>query len=425
MNKVSDLDRFAARLCQHIRGGTTARVDTATAPSADAGGRGPDGLDFNQLALELFHLQFEFNAAYRRQCLARGIKADQIQSWREIPAVPAAAFKEIDLTCLAPEERTTVFFSSGTTRQKTSRHFHNANSLRVYEQSLTTWFAHQFPNGYPTRVLTLTPDAHRASHSSLAHMFETLKRNLTFDVFEFAGDVQQDGTWCVNEPVAVEFLRTAERAGTPVLLLGTAFSYVHLLDHLSQQGLRFRLPAGSSLLETGGYKGRSRTLTKPELYAYITERLGLPPTGILSEYGMSELSSQAYDSVQRIYGSDEVDANVSIPQRRFCFPRWTRIQIISPETGREVLPGQTGLIRVFDLANVYSVMAIQTEDMGIAWPDEENGSSAPNAATRRLGKESSSRTALHPTGQGGFELLGRPALAEPRGCSLMTSEPSL
>jgi hypothetical protein len=169
----------------------------------------------------------------------------------------------------------------------------------------------------------------------------------------------------------------------PKLLLGTAFSFVHLLDYLVERDLRVGLPAGSRVLETGGYKNRSRSLPKAELHALIAQRLGVPAENILCEYGMSELSSQAYDS--------EIHPPSSILYPRvFHFPPWARVQIISPETGREVAEGETGLIRVFDLANVFSVAAIQTEDLGIRRGD-------------------------------GFELGGRAQLAEPRGCSLMTA----
>jgi hypothetical protein len=168
-----------------------------------------------------------------------------------------------------------------------------------------------------------------------------------------------------------------------LLLLGTAFSFVHLLDYLAERDLRVELPTGSRVMETGGYKNRSRTLPKAELHALITERLGVPQENILCEYGMSELSSQAYDS--------EIHPPSSIRHPRvFRFPPWARVQIISPENGREVADGETGLIRIFDLANVFSVAAIQTEDLGVRRGD-------------------------------GFELIGRAQLAEPRGCSLMTA----
>ncbi len=144
-------------------------------------------------------------------------------------------------------------------------------------------------------------------------------------------------------------------------------------------------------METGGYKNRSRILPKVELHALITERLGIPRENIICEYGMSELSSQAYDCTLEAGGLKRAGTVPGAPvARHFQFPPWARVQIISPETGREVAEGETGLIRIFDLANVYSVAAIQTEDLGI-----------------RRGE--------------GFELLGRAQLAEPRGCSLMTA----
>jgi hypothetical protein len=124
-------------------------------------------------------------------------------------------------------------------------------------------------------------------------------------------------------------------------------------------------------METGGYKGRSRELPKRQLHEMISKLLGVAEPGIVTEYGMSELSSQAYEQ-----------AGV------FQFPPWARGRVVSPETGAEAGEGETGLLRVFDLANIWSVMAVQTEDL----------------AARR-GK--------------GFELLGRSAESEPRGCSLM------
>jgi hypothetical protein len=141
-------------------------------------------------------------------------------------------------------------------------------------------------------------------------------------------------------------------------------------------------------------------LPKSELHALITERLGVPPSAILCEYGMSELSSQAYDVEPEGRARHSVRAEViesasgaprtDTPGHRgnFQFPPWARAQIVSPETGHEVRDGETGLIRVFDVANVFSALAIQTEDLAI-----------------RRGEK--------------FELIGRAELSEPRGCSLM------
>jgi hypothetical protein len=334
--------------------------------------------------------------------------------------------------------------------------------LKVYEASLWTWFrSHLFadkltlelqPSAAPVgvqasacdcgdedfRLIILTPPPAQAPHSSLVHMFETVRRKLGGASVPasraFLGGIAADGSWTLNFDAALAALNSSLVTRHPSLFLGTAFSFVHLLDFLAERNLRFDLPAGSRVMETGGYKGRSHALPKTELHQLITERLGVPPSHIICEYGMSELSSQAYDgtiqanildlphpgplpkerencrqsagesvrfrnSKERTMlfplpeGEGQGEGKRAVKSHYFQFPPWARVQIISPETGREVAEGETGLIRVFDLANVFSVMAIQTEDLAIRRGD-------------------------------GFELIGRVAQAEPRGCSLMMLEGS-
>ncbi len=426
---TTELSNFAARLLPLLR-------DTARQARND---------EFDKLALELFTLQFKHNAAYRKICKVRNLTPGAVEHWTQVPTVPTAAFKELELTGLAPAERTTVFHSSGTTEQKPSRHFHSAESLKVYEASLWTWFRSRLfadklklelqPSATPAGVqasacgcgdedfglVILTPPPVQAPHSSLVHMFETVQQKLGAADTAFVGKLSDDGSWTLDFSAVVEALSPRRQTpdARPQLLLGTAFSFVHLLDYLEENNLRFDLPAGSRVMETGGYKNQSRSIPKIELHQLITEKLGVPPSHIICEYGMSELSSQAYDTelerrsptrcdavgVQALACSDgtltqasprrERELQHAVPEagapsdtRHFRFPPWARVKIISPETGREVADGETGLIRVFDLANVFSVMVIQTEDLGIR---RENG----------------------------FELVGRAQLAEPRGCSLM------
>jgi len=108
-------------------------------------------------------------------------------------------------------------------------------------------------------------------------MFETIRRQCGSGSPAFFGRAAADGTWALDLEAAVEFLRKAAASGQPLLVLGTAFSYVHLLDHLAERDLRLKLPPGSCALETGGYKGRSRSLPKSALHALISQRLGIPP----------------------------------------------------------------------------------------------------------------------------------------------------
>jgi hypothetical protein len=214
-------------------------------------------------------------------------------------------------------------------------------------------------------------------------MFETIRNAFPFRHPQYLAEVDKAGVWSLQASRATEALSACAAAAEAVLLVGTAFSFVHLLDVLMKGMIKLDLPPGSRILETGGYKGRSRSMAKSELHRLLQKHLGVPNAHIISEYGMSELSSQAYDS--RVPSSP-----LTVPDqtRIFRFPPWARVQVRSPESGQEVGEGEAGLIHVLDLANVFSVAALQTEDLAIRCGD-------------------------------GFELVGRAAYSEPRGCSLM------
>ena len=352
-----DLSEFSRKLCANISRWADLKTDEQA---------------FDALALELFALQIKYNPAYARLCANRG---QQIKDWRQIPAMPAVAFKEMEMTSLPAEQRTTVFSSSGTTKRQRGRHFHSNESLGLYEESLYRWFRKLFRREMMNvRWLFLTPTGQDAPTSSLAHMFSTIAARASEAESVFSGVVEFNDAWTLDYDKATEYLLESERKRRSVAILGTAFLFVNLLDALERTNLHIRLPENSWVMETGGYKGRSREMPKQELHRSITDRLGVAPNRIFGEYGMSELSSQAYA------GADGL----------FRFPPWARAQIISPATGCEARAGERGLIRVYDLANVWSVMAVQTEDIGIS---EGNG----------------------------FRLVGRAAEAEARGCSLMTA----
>jgi hypothetical protein len=227
------------------------------------------------------------------------------------------------------------------------------------------------------QLIVLTSSPPDAPHSSLAHMFGTVRAE--FGGAIFTGRVGGQGAWMLDLDQTMAALWEAQSAGQPGALLGTASSFVLLLDHCRAGKTPCRLPAGSRALETGGYKGRGRAVSKMELRQMMTRWLGIPETHIVAEYGMSELSSQAYDRV--IGGADG----------GFRFPPWARARIISPETGRVAVEGETGLVQVVDLANVRSALALQTEDLAV-----------------RRGR--------------GFELAGRAAGTAARGCSLLLED---
>src|SRR5208337_4340773 len=182
-------------------------------------------------------------------------------------------------SCLPPEERAAVFYSSGTTGQRRSRHFHNDQSLALYRASLTPWFeANVIDCGCGIdewQLAILAPAPQQAPHSSLVQMFETVRRKLGSPASAFLGRAAPGGAWSLDLEAAMAALRSSVRSARPMLLLGTAFMFVRLLDHLAEQGLQLELPPRSRAMETGGYKGRSRALPANELRALITRRLGI------------------------------------------------------------------------------------------------------------------------------------------------------
>jgi hypothetical protein len=355
-----------------------------------AAGTGPAMPDdaFDRLARAVFAHQFACNAPYRWFCERRGASPETVGHWTEIPAVPTDAFKAAALVCGDPAEieaaargqdghrSAAVFRTSGTTLGAEQRGTHYVPDLALYDAALRTGFrAHVLPEGERMRIVSLVPPPAEVPDSSLSHM---------------AGAVAADfgtaaGGWYVSPGGGIDqagleaALRDAEAAGEPVCLLGTAFALVHWLDALRVAGTRFRLPEGSRVMDTGGFKGRSREVTREELYGAIGEMTGIPHAWCVNEYGMTEMSSQFYDAVA---GSGAVPA-----ERVHAGPPWVRTQATDPETLRPLPHGETGVLRHIDLANLNSVTFIQTADLGFTSP-------------------------------AGFRVLGRARGAEARGCSL-------
>jgi hypothetical protein len=330
--------------------------------------------EFDALALRLFAQQHANNAAYRRFCQLRGATPRTVKGWRDIPAVPISAFKEVTLSCAPADSAERVFMTSGTTRGDVKgRHYHP--TLAVYDASMTRNFARRFMQGAERlRMGILFPTEQEMPNSSLAHYLALAVRH-----FGSADSRYFVGLQGMDTAGLREMLRAAERSGEPCAVLGASYSFVHLVDELQQDGERFRLPQGSRLLDTGGYKGHSRELPLEDFYAASAQTFGVPRERCINMYGMTELSTQLYD-----------DGNAAVPSVK-SGPHWIRSRLVDPLTGRDVPPGERGILVHCDLANFNSVTSILTEDVGVA-------------------------------ADGGFLLLGRAEGAQAKGCSLAVEE---
>lgn len=329
---------------------------------------------FDAMALRLFAHQHANNPAFRRFCQLRGATPRTVKSWRDIPAVPINAFKEVTLSCAPADSAERVFMTSGTTRGEVKgRHYHP--TIAVWDASMTRHFARRFMQGGERLPMAiLFPDEQQLANSSLAHYLAMAVREFgTSDSAWFVGTQGMDLTGLR------EWLRRREQGGTPCAVLGASYSFVHLLDALAADGERFRLPPGSRILDTGGYKGHARDLPLEDFYRGLQERLGVPRARCINMYGMTELSTQLYD-----------DGNEVVPSVKTA-PHWLRSRIVDPLTGRDVPSGERGILVHCDLASFNSVTTILTEDVGVA-------------------------------AGAGFLLLGRAEGVQARGCSLAVEE---
>lgn len=339
--------------------------------------------DFDDLALRAFEHQAEANVPYGAFARARGLTPETVDCWERVPPVPARAFKELPLVAGDASRVQKVFRTSGTTTGREKRGAHHVLDLELYHAALLPNFrAHLLPEGGALPLISLIPSPDELPESSLSHMIGVVMAEAAAPGSGWF--VRGDGV--IDEDGLAISLREAESQDRPILLAGTAFAFVHWMDATDRRGECYRLPDGSRIMETGGFKGRSRVLSRGELYGGLERRLGVSRRHIVNEYGMTELLSQFYEPVLREGGGEGAREG-----RWHRPPPWVRTRILDPVTLAPAPHGSEGLLCHFDLANLNSVCAVLTEDLGVAV-------------------------------QGGFRVLGRTGGAEPRGCSLAMDE---
>ncbi len=267
-----------------------------------------------------------------------------------LPALPTDVFRYARVSSYDAREDVRVFQTSGTTIG--DRGSHAFRDLSLYDRAAKAAArALLFPDRERIRLIMLAPRATELPDSSLSYMLARFG--------EWFGTTESEHVFCdgqLDTEALSHALERAERDAEPVALLGTSFAFVHAEDAFTD--VRFSLPRGSRIMQTGGFKGRSRSIEPSEMLQLLAARYGVDPTFIVQEYGMTELSSQLYETTLR-------EAALGLPPtpRRLWFPSWVRAEPIDPDTLQPVAPGGTGLLRIDDLANVDSVCAIQTSDL--------------------------------------------------------------
>ena len=309
----------------------------------------PNEKAFGQIVLEVFRHQYFHNAVYGDYCKAIGRTPERVAQWEDIPFLPISFFKSHAVKT-GDFEPVAVFKSSGTTGLTNSRHY--IHDLTLYEKSFFSCFDLFYGRPENYCILGLLPSYLEQGDSSLVYMVDGLIRKSKHPL---------SGFYLYDHQQLAETLQKLESEGQPAILFGVTYA---LLDFAEQHALPLK---HTTIIETGGMKGRKKELTKAELYQQLKAAFFL--SEIHAEYGMTELLSQAY-SVDGLYR---------------C-PPWMRV-ILRDETDPFSVGGNAGAINVIDLANLYSCSFIATEDLG----------------------------KLHPDGR--FEVLGRMDNTDIRGCS--------
>ncbi|QRM88359.1 acyl transferase [Lacinutrix sp. WUR7] len=310
--------------------------------------------DFETVALQVFKFQFENNAVYRSFCDLLYIHSSDVKRVEDIPFLPISFFKTHAILSTS-EEIEETFTSSGTTGSVTSKH--QVTNVSIYEESFRSGFKHFYGNIEDYTILALLPNYLEREGSSLVYMVHDLINH---------SNKPESGFYLDNLSALKSKLETLDSQGEKVLLIGVSFALLDLVESHT-----FQLK-NTIIMETGGMKGRRKELIREELHDILKQGFGVQ--NIHSEYGMTELLSQAY----------------SIGNGVFKCPNWMRVLTRDTEDPLSIqTPGKTGGLNVIDLANINSCSFIATQDLA------------------KVSKD------------GTFEILGRFDNSDIRGCNLM------
>jgi len=309
---------------------------------------------FEKIALKVFRFQYENNQVYREFCELLKIEKGNVKSLQQIPFLPIQFFKSHDVVSNS-DTILEIFTSSGTTGMIMSKHL--ITDVTLYEESYRNAFSEFYGNIEDYTVLALLPSYLERSGSSLIYMIK--------DLIELSNN-ENSGFYLHNYDELISKLIALDESGQNIILIGVTYA---LLDLIEKQ--KFQLK-NTIIMETGGMKGKRKEIIREELHEILCNGFGV--SAIHSEYGMTELLSQAYSFGNGI----------------FECPNWMTILIRDTEDALTyVETGKTGGINVIDLANINSCSFIATQDLGKKYPNNS------------------------------FEILGRFDNSDIRGCNLM------
>lgn len=323
-------------------------------------GAGVDGspAPFEQLALDVFAHQYEANLPYRAFCDALGQHPGNLADWRAIPAFPCDSFKTELVTSFPFEQAVMAQLTGGTTAIVRGQIFRDRiGRALVLEANRVMTAAFLFPDlarGQRCRVLILAPSPEMAPSMGMAVGMEETRRHFGTPDSRFL--LNHGG---IDVAALVAALADSEASGVPVAMIGSTSAFVYFLRACQARGVAFHLPAGSRIGDGGGYRGKFGELTQQDYLALAYQVLGIPASYCVNVLGMAESATNFFDDTLR----GAVAGAAQAPRMRPC-PPWTRTVAVSLDDLSPLPPGQVGLLRHYDVVNLPTVLAVQTDNLG-------------------------------------------------------------
>ncbi len=312
--------------------------------------------EFDGLCLEVFEYQYANNEPYRKFCEGKGVSVNDVRSWKDIPAFPSEGFKKDIIVSFPLEKMVMENLTSGTTCPE----FRGAVFRDEYGKKLALDCNRKvigdyiFPGGERMPILILAPSPETTPTMGMAiGMAETIKH---------FGD-EGSGFFITRKGLMIKELMTAikqfEKKGLPVAIIGATSAFVYMFNACKKNNIRFSLPKGSRIADGGGYRGKFGKCTRETYYGKCLETFNIPEEYCVNVLGMAECTTNYVDSTIR-------DAFMGVRRNRHKqYHTWTRVTAFDIETCSRPLPeGKVGLLRHYDLANLPTVLAVQTENLG-------------------------------------------------------------
>ena len=341
--------------------------------------------DFNNLCVACFKVQAKNIPGYARLCAQKKIGIDAVNDFLQIPPVPVQAFKASDIFIYSKEEVYKTFKTSGTSKTNQGSAYFSASGAEITSLAIVkNAHTYLFPDNLDTKFFLIAPSPEAAPNLTMAFGITEVMKNIGPH-----GGRHYIGPDGIDWQALFSGLGECVEKNIAATIIAPSFALVFMLDKMAAENVRMKLPKGSRILDAGGFKGRSREISRSEMLKTALEFLGVDPGYCVNALGMSELGTQYYDNNLK----NLIDGTGSPVAKEN--PHWAKTFVVDIEDNFKILApktyGKTGALLHFDLTNIDRAVAILTDDAG-----------------RYAGS--------------GFEICGRLSADDIKGCSLTVEE---